>query len=357
MSSLQRLPLLLCVGVLAACFEGTDGPPTSGAGDSTTTGGSEDSGPDETTGSAVVDTTTDAATDTGTDAGVDSTGGATTGTDTGEPEAGSVAGGSVHPLPDFMDSLASGFALIVRRSDRTELSLQVSELEPNTVYEAFVHTAPCADDAGGPRYLIDPAGSVDDPDNVLPLGFAAEGSGYGRVTLTVEHLATADARSVVVHDVAMKGEDPPPKMLCADLVTTGPTDPFLTQGTGIVLPAAMDAGLDALSTTATMERAVAEGTTVTLDATGLAPDATYAVHVHDRDCSSYDGGAHYKIDDTVGGTDEANELWLPLTTDADGSGQSSIVSEHLARAAAQSIVVHDGARGGPRLTCIDLDVD
>jgi len=184
---------------------------------------------------------------------------------------------------------------------------------------------------------------------------AAEGSGYTQATLSTEHVATADARSLVVYDVAVR-RDPAPRLLCADLVTTGPSDPFITHGEGLVLMAATDAGLDAMATSATMERAVAEGTTVTLDASGLAPETTYAVHVHDRDCSSFDGGGHYKIDGTIGVTDESNELWLPLSTDADGSGQSSVVSEHLARAAAQSVVVHAGDRGGPRLTCIDLDV-
>lgn len=356
MSSSPPLPLLVCAGTLVACFVGTDGPPS--AGESTT--GTNEGRTDDATGSAVVDTTEGNADSSG-DASVDDgpADADTTDTmdtaDTGAIEQGSVAGGSVHPLPDVVDNPASGFALIVRRDDRTELSLAVSALQPHTLYEAYVHTAPCADD-GGPRYPIDPAGSVDDPDNVLALAFSTEGSGYARSLLTTEHLATADARSVVVHDVPTGDEDPP-KMLCADLVTTGSSDPFLTQGTGIVLVAAMDAGLDALSTTATMERAVADGTTVTLLATGLAPDTGYAVHVHERDCTAYDGGAHYKIDDTIGGTNEANELWLPLTTDAEGSGQSSIVSDHLARASAQSIVVHDGARGGPRLTCIDLDVD
>jgi hypothetical protein len=92
---------------------------------------------------------------------------------------------------------------------------------------------------------------------------------------------------------------------------------------------------------------------VTLSAQGLAPSTEYASHVHDLPCSNADGGSHYKLDPSVTDALEENEMWLPLTTDADGSGDADLLVGHTPRPEAQSVVIH-GA-DGVRLACIDLE--
>ena len=253
-------------------------------------------------------------------------------------------------LPDYEDTAATGFAIIVRRSDGTDVSVvQVSDLEADTAYPAHVHMQACNDESGGGHYKLDPDIMDTQEDNELWPAFTTDEDGVGRVEISSDHLARADAMSIVVHDPGADNA----KMLCADLV--GDTDPFTTTGDGIVLQAAIDAGYDGMTASATMERSVADGTTVTLDVTGLDADEEYAVHVHDRDCASGDGGGHYKLDYGVMGTEESNELWLPVTTNGDGDGTSMIASDHLARASAQAVVVHDNDGSGARLTCIDLE--
>ena len=355
-SSLSVLSFL-CAGLLVAgCGDdssadgaGTTGQDSSGTTAPTTTasadtGSSTDGGStDGSTGPA--DSGTEDTTGTG-DTGADESTG-TTGDVLPEPH---VAGGSFGGLPGYEGTGATGFALIVRRQDGTDVSVQVSDLMPDTDYPVHVHVQACDDDAGGGHYKIDPSIMDTQADNELWPAFTTDADGVGRVGISTDHLARGDAMSVVVHDPGADNA----KMLCADLVTTGDTDPFTTSGEGIVLMAAMDGGYGDMTASATMERSVDAGTAVSLDVTGLDPDEEYMVHVHDRDCASGDGGGHYKLDYGVMGTEETNELWLPVTTDGNGDGTTMVSFEHLARAAAQAVVVHDNDGSGARLTCIDL---
>lgn len=77
--------------------------------------------------------------------------------------------------------------------------------------------------------------------------------------------------------------------------------------------------------------------------------------LHARDCSTGDGGGHYEIDPAVEGAVEDNELWLSVSTDASGVGTAEVASPHLARAEAQSVVIHDNDEAGTRLACFDLE--
>jgi hypothetical protein len=78
----------------------------------------------------------------------------------------------------------------------------------------------------------------------------------------------------------------------------------------------------------------------------------YMVHVHDQPCAFASGGDHYKIDYAVDGAVASNELWLDLTSNDAGAGLQDASINHVARAEAQSIVVH--AMDKTRLGCIDL---
>lgn len=121
-------------------------------------------------------------------------------------------------------------------------------------------------------------------------------------------------------------------------------------------------GYDDLNATgfALMVRTVGDGTQTSIQVSGLEPATSYPVHVHALPCdvegpSGELAGPHYKIDPSVADTQETNELWVMLTTDADGSGVGVAEATHVARPDAMSVVIHDPATDPPaRMLCADL---
>lgn len=102
---------------------------------------------------------------------------------------------------------------------------------------------------------------------------------------------------------------------------------------------------------ATMVRVPSGKTIVSVHVTGLMPNTTYGVHVHNMPCSVNDGGGHYQ--NVVGGpADSINEIWPAFTANAAGIGNGKAKNDFIARPEAQSIVVH--APGGARIACADL---
>lgn len=119
-------------------------------------------------------------------------------------------------------------------------------------------------------------------------------------------------------------------------------------------------------------------TTVTFEVSGLAPDRDLGVHVHTRPCgpNPADSGPHYQnnVDPAAAAespsTDSAyanpsNEVWLDITTDANGSAHSSATVDWKFREGeARSVVIHadqtktasgEAGMAGNRLACIDED--
>jgi Cu-Zn family superoxide dismutase len=117
-------------------------------------------------------------------------------------------------------------------------------------------------------------------------------------------------------------------------------------------------------------------TTVTFDATGLAPDRDFGVHVHTRPCgpAPADSGPHYQNDVDPAATPEKpsadpayanpqNEIWFDVTTDANGNAQAaSTVDWEFRDGEANSVVLHaqrtmtgpgQAGMAGDRLACID----
>lgn len=96
-------------------------------------------------------------------------------------------------------------------------------------------------------------------------------------------------------------------------------------------------------------------TTASLDVTGLAHGASHLVHVHEEACSSAkNGGAHFRFDEAQPFA-EANEIWLPFTSD--GAGASGLVAKTRPLRAgpkAVSIVIHDPVNPAQRIGCADL---
>ncbi len=119
-------------------------------------------------------------------------------------------------------------------------------------------------------------------------------------------------------------------------------------------------------------------TTVTLDVSGLAPDRGFGVHVHTKPCGPQpsDSGPHYQNVPDPAATPESpstdpayanpqNEVWLDITTDAQGAARaSSTVDWEFRDDEANSVVLHDkhtmtspghAGTAGDRLACVDVD--
>jgi Cu-Zn family superoxide dismutase len=117
-------------------------------------------------------------------------------------------------------------------------------------------------------------------------------------------------------------------------------------------------------------------TTFVLSVSGLQPDRGYAVHAHVNPCGPTGdvAGPHFQHEPDPAATPEApskdpayanpeNEVWLDLTTDADGAGEATAtVPFTLADGAPQSIVIHAGemtmtepgeaGTAGDRIACL-----
>jgi PKD repeat protein len=106
--------------------------------------------------------------------------------------------------------------------------------------------------------------------------------------------------------------------------------------------------------TGTAELVRGDGTTTTsVEVSGLKPSAAHMVHVHEQACSSNNGGAHFRFDETLPFSEE-NEIWPMFTTTAAGVGTAEVVSDRRAGPKAVSIVVHDPDNPALRIGCVDL---
>ena len=106
---------------------------------------------------------------------------------------------------------------------------------------------------------------------------------------------------------------------------------------------------------AQMVRTADGRTIVTVHVEGLAPNTTYASHVHKQACADGDADGHYRFD-PAGAATPPNEIWPgPFTTNDDGIGNANTIASGTAGSAAVSVVVH--APGGAKIACADLTLD
>jgi len=111
----------------------------------------------------------------------------------------------------------------------------------------------------------------------------------------------------------------------------------------------------ALTGEALLVRRLDGSTQVSIQVLGLQAATQYPSHVHNQPCAVL-AGAHYLIDPAAA-AGEGNEIWLSVTTNADGVGVSEqLVPKHVARGDALSIVVHDPAAASAKMICADLSV-
>jgi FtsP/CotA-like multicopper oxidase with cupredoxin domain len=191
--------------------------------------------------------------------------------------------------------------------------------------------------------LIDPELGAGEDNEIWP-GFDTDENGTGYARVEVDHVVRGDAQSVVVHD-----PDSGNKILCANLVADDEGD--VTFEGAFATFAAAEAVDDDASGSATLTRGPS-GTTVTVSVTGLDPSATYSSHVHSMPCAVMEANGHYLRDPAVA-AGEDNELWPPIALEPDSGVLDStlVVADHVARADAQSVVIH---RDGAKVLCADL---
>ncbi|GAA5126248.1 hypothetical protein [Haloechinothrix salitolerans] len=96
-----------------------------------------------------------------------------------------------------------------------------------------------------------------------------------------------------------------------------------------------------------------EGTTVTIDVTGLEPETEYMSHLHANACASDDGGPHFKFD-PQGSDQPPNEVHLVFTTDAEGAVTTTISNDNPDSQGVKSIVLHLNDADGTKFACADL---
>lgn len=264
--------------------------------------------------------------------------------------------GTVAPFAGAIaaDMTITGSATMTVDAGSTTVSMSLTGLDPAATYVSHVHNLPCEVlDAGG-HYMIDPLAEIL-PDDLLALEAnelwpeIINTAGSATVSLTKAHSTRYDAQSVVIHRVEL---DAKPKVACANLVRDAYPAP-LSAGAATLLADGSERIPD-LTATAELLRRFDGYTVATLDATGLGAGMKYPVHVHNLPCSVNNGGGHYMVDSTVTDAVEDNEMWMTLAADSDGAANGLSFVQHVARAEATSLVIHD-PDDGARLACIDLD--
>lgn len=235
----------------------------------------------------------------------------------------------------------SGDASLTRdlANGATIAAVTVDGLAPDTSYGVHVHNAPCA--AGGGGHYQDLVGGPVDANNELWPRVTTDATGHGEGYAAVDWVARGEAQSIVIHD------SDGARIACSDL---GPGEVSKIRGALSTFSAGLTRGFD-ISGDVTIER-TGDATRVTVKAAGLAPDSSYGVHVHNAPCAA-GGGGHYQ--DLVGGpVDAINEIWPRVTTGPNGKGHGNAEVAWVARAEAQSVVIHDS--DGARIACADLIV-
>lgn len=107
-----------------------------------------------------------------------------------------------------------GRAQMIRTADgRTQVTIEVSGLEPGVTYAAHVHAAACAVGEADGHYKHDPAGAVTPPNEIWPGPVTANAGGSASGRTVADFVAGPTAVSVVVH----RPGPVPNKVACADL--------------------------------------------------------------------------------------------------------------------------------------------
>jgi len=229
----------------------------------------------------------------------------------------------------------------------TSFTLTLSGLTTTALgYGTHVHALPCEVTTGGGHYKLDPLIPDTLEANEIWLPVTNYTAGTSTATVNATHVIRADAQSVVLHRTLPDATKP--KIACANLTRTTAQLAFETSGTATALQTD-----NAVSGSAVMTRKLTGVTELAIVIAGLQANTAYKAHVHDQVCAAASGGGHFKFDRTVSDARADNEMWLELTSDAEGGAYDTMWVDKLAGADAASVVIHDG--GGARVACFDLD--
>jgi hypothetical protein len=114
---------------------------------------------------------------------------------------------------------------------------------------------------------------------------------------------------------------------------------------------AVGTGMD-ISGHAVMVRTADGRTFVSVHVDGLAPNTTYASHVHARACDDQDADGHYQHSGTA--VNDENEIWPGFTTNARGVGNGRARNDFWTDPAV-SVVVHRPGTTPNKIACADLE--
>jgi len=256
--------------------------------------------------------------------------------------------GAFGPLEGYAD--ITGRAQLVRTTEGTTLiQVHVEGLAADAEYPAHVHSQPCAYGKGGPHYKIDPTVDGVVMDNELWPRVTTNGDGIGRAAIESPHRARGDALSIVVHDPNNGNA----KMACADLVS--PSTNGWAAG-GDFQPFASAENIDRTIRGEARLTVSQTGSILTVQLRGLDAATPYKSHIHALPCGVNAAGPHYKFDPSIPAMEPANEIWPTVVPDARGQVSDTVETAHIARADAQSVVVHrvlpDGSK--PKVACANL---
>ncbi len=112
-------------------------------------------------------------------------------------------------------------------------------------------------------------------------------------------------------------------------------------------------GMDDVAGTAWLAQST-EGTTVTVSLTGLEPGEAYMAHLHERSCSTDNGGDHFQFE-KGGATTPPNEVHLMFTADESGAATTTVNNARRTGDDAVALVVHPHAAMDNRLACADFE--
>lgn len=115
---------------------------------------------------------------------------------------------------------------------------------------------------------------------------------------------------------------------------------------------AVGAGMD-ISGHAVMVRTGNGRTFVSVHVEGLAPNTTYASHVHSQPCGVGEANGHYQHEGAA--VNDENEIWPGFTTNGDGVGNGKARNDWTARGNAVSVVVHRPTAAPNKIACADLE--
>ncbi len=233
-------------------------------------------------------------------------------------------------------------AIVIHDPDNPSKRIGCVDLDPSTAGLTYAWDFGDGEEAEG----ADPTHTYTEPGTYEATVTVAMEGGTDEVTDTVEVVVTGDEALPEIEATATPDSgDAPLEVDFSTVVTTQGELSAFADGT---------ATYPDLTGTASMVRS--RGTTVTtLDVTGLKANAAHMVHVHEQSCADGNGGAHFRFD-TDQPFSEANEIWLPFTSKADGtSGEVVVTDDQRAGSKAVAIVIHDPDNPSKRIGCVDLD--